>query len=224
MAFSPSVHRIQVRRTARLAILGTPSAASAWWVVLHGYGQLAGNFVEPFETIATTDRCVIAPEGLSRFYLDGMDNHERVGASWMTRDDRTHEIDDYVRYLDDVIEYVAGDANTPSICVLGFSQGAATASRWVLLGETTVDRMVLWGGAPAHDLDLSKHAGELGRLDLTLVSGTEDPYISDEQRSQVRDRLETLEIEATYRTFEGGHRIDTSTLEHLVADRPSPHR
>lgn len=216
MSHSPTLHTLRVTRTARVATLGTPSASASWWVVLHGYGQLAADFIQAFAPIVTPDRCVVAPEGLSRFYVDGMDAHEQVGASWMTRVAREAEIDDYVHALDATIRNLADDDAPSTLCVLGFSQGAATASRWALLGDTAVDRLVLWGGAPAHDLDLAEHAAALRRLDLTLVAGTEDSYVTAERRTAVRRRLQAHNIPVTIRTFDGGHRLDEATLRELV--------
>jgi predicted esterase len=216
MSDPPRLHTLQVARTARVATLGTPETASSWWVVLHGYGQLAADFVESFSSVAGPDRCVVAPEGLSRFYVDGMDTHEQVGASWMTREARDAEIRDYVRALDATVRHLAGDGPPSSIHVLGFSQGTATASRWALLGETAVDRLTLWGGTPAHDLDLSEHAAALRALDLTLVVGTNDPYVSEERRAAVRRRLQAHDIPVTVRTFDGGHRIAPAPLRALV--------
>ena len=110
------------------------------------------------------------------------------------------------------------DGTAPSIRVLGFSQGAATASRWALLGDTAVDRLVLWGGAPAHDLDLSAHAERLRALDLTLVTGTDDPYVTEERRAAVRRRLDRHDIPVTERTFEGGHRLDDAVLGEIASE------
>ena len=205
-------HTLRVDRTARVTTLGTPAAAATWWVVLHGYGQLANDFVSPFEGLATPDRAVIAPEALSRFYVDGLETHEEVGASWMTRAAREEEIADYVAYLDRVVEHFRPDGPSPSIRVLGFSQGAATASRWAVLGDTTVDRLVLWGGAPPPDLDLSAHAEALRGMDLALVVGTDDPYVTPERRAAARQRLERHNIPSTLHTFEGGHRLEQAPL------------
>jgi len=213
---TPALHTLQVARTARVATLGTPAEAVSWWVVLHGYGQLAADFIEDFAPLVMPNRCVVAPEGLSRFYVDGMDTHEQVGASWMTREAREAEIDDYVRALDATVRHLSDNGSPPSsLGVLGFSQGAATASRWALLGDTNVDRLVLWGGAPAHDLDLADHATLLRDLNLTLVVGTEDPYVTAERREAVRERLQTHDIPVTLRTFDGGHRLDAATLRSL---------
>jgi predicted esterase len=185
-------------------------------VVLHGYGQLAADFAQAFAPIATPDRSVVAPEGLSRFYVDGMDEHEQVGASWMTREAREAEIEDYVRALDATVQNLSGDDLPSSLCVLGFSQGAATASRWALLGDTAVDRLVLWGGGPAHDLDLAHHADRLRALDLTLVAGTNDPYVSPARRQAAEERIRRHDIPVTVRTFDGGHRIDEALLQSLA--------
>ena len=233
---TPDLHAVRVRRTAHVATLGTPAAAETWWVALHGYGQRAADFAEQCAALTGPDRAVVAPEALSRFYVDGLETHETVGASWMTRAAREDEIADYVEYLDTVVRRLRPDRGhrksagekedpgprpdqgerpeeaSPSICVLGFSQGAATASRWALLGDTAVDRLVLWGGAPAHDLDLSAHAERLRAMDLTWVVGTDDPYVTDERRAAVRRRLDRHDIPATLRTFAGGHRLDDETL------------
>ena len=219
-AAPPSLSSLQVSRTARIATLGSPEEASVCWIALHGYGQLAADFIEPFGPSVTAHRCVVAPEALSRFYVDEMDAHEEVGASWMTRDAREDDIQDYLRYLDRVVEHLYAGSTTPSIRVLGFSQGTATASRWALLGNTTVDRLVLWGGAPAHDLDLETHAPALRQLDLTIVLGTEDPYVTDDHRSAVRAQLARHDIPVTVHTYEGGHHLHRDTLSQVLRTDP----
>lgn len=213
---SSTSHTIRVSRTARIATLGAPSEAETWWVVLHGYGQLATDFVQHFEGVATPNRAIVAPEALSRFYVDDLDTHEQVGASWMTNEAREHEIADYLRYLDTVVDTLSPADPSPSISVLGFSQGAATATRWALLGDTPLDRLVLWGGAPAHDLDLATHAETLRSLDLAMVVGTDDPYVTPERRTLIKKTLARHDIPVTLRTFDGGHRLDETVLERVV--------
>ncbi len=215
MADPPTHHTVEVPRTARCVTIGA-LAAPVWWVVLHGYGQRAADSAEAARPLAAPDRCVVAPEGLSRFYVDGLDTHERVGASWMTREMREAEIQDYVRYLDAAVQRLAPPDASPTLRLLGFSQGAATASRWALLGDAPIDRLVLWGGAPAHDLDLSAHAASLRALDLTLVVGTDDPYVPPDRRRAVEAQLARHDIPVTVHTFDGGHRLDAPTLHTLV--------
>jgi predicted esterase len=205
---------LTVRRTARLCLLGDPAAPEHIYV-LHGYGQTADDFIQPFDAVASGDRCIIAPEALSRFYTDDMGEHREVGASWMTRRDREHEISDYVRYLDDVAVSLNSDDAPVSRTVLGFSQGTATASRWALLGETNVDRLILWAGAPAQDLDLASHADALRNMSPTLVAGTADPFITDERLDAVERWLQKHDIPADLHRFDGGHRLHRDTLATL---------
>ena len=62
------------------------------WFVLHGYGQLAGEFIRFFADLATDDSLVVAPEAMNRFYLVNPESaparDRPVGATWMTREDR----------------------------------------------------------------------------------------------------------------------------------------
>jgi len=127
-------HHITVPRTARYHALGDAATASEIWIVLHGYGHLARYFLRKFEGLEE-GRLIVAPEGLSRFYLD--DGHTRVGATWMTREDRELEIADQLTYLDQLTEHLrAGSRADIRLNVLGFSQGVATACRWAAIGRT----------------------------------------------------------------------------------------
>jgi len=214
----PALHHISTMRTARYATLGDPASAQEAWVVLHGYGQLAEYFIRPFRALDEGGRLIVAPEALSRFYLDAMSEHDRVGASWMTKADRECEIKDYVRYLDALYDRLMADglsADAP-VHVLGFSQGTATAGRWAVLGEARTDRLTLWAGGVPHDLDLDAHRALLQRLDLTLVIGTEDEYISADRVADEEARLDAHGISHRTIRFDGGHRIDPDVLANLA--------
>src|SRR5207247_6761190 len=94
-------HHLSVAKTARYVALGERSGGVAQvWFACHGYGQLAGRFLEKLRVLDDGTRYLVAPEGLSRFYLSEHPTERRVGASWMTREGRLAEIEDYVRYLD----------------------------------------------------------------------------------------------------------------------------
>src|SRR5258708_18756313 len=93
-------HHIGVTRSARYFTLGDSSrGVGEVWFVCHGYGQLASRFLEKLRVLDDGRRYLVAPEGLSRFYLSESPTERRVGASWMTREHRLAEIEDYVRYL-----------------------------------------------------------------------------------------------------------------------------
>ena len=207
-------HHITVPRTARYHTVGAAEARNVWFV-LHGYGQLARYFMRPFATLADGTRRIIAPEALSRFYLDGFDG--RIGATWMTSADREHEIDDYVRYLDALADEVLPEtSDAPHITALGFSQGTATACRWAALGRHTIDRLVLWAGGVPPDLDLAAHRAFFERVDLTLIIGAEDEFIPEQRVEEEIARLDEHGIPHRTIRFDGGHRIDPAVLKRVA--------
>jgi predicted esterase len=218
-------HRISVTRSARYFTLGgSPHGVADVWFVCHGYAQLAGRFVQHFEPLAEASRLVVAPEGLSRFYLDDTAvpaAERKVGATWMTREDRLSEIDDYVRYLDALRAVVLRQLGRTAVHVtaLGFSQGAATVSRWAARGATGVDRLILWGGELPPDLDLTAAAERFRRLRLLLVVGRDDAYITPKIVAREEERLRSHGIPYEVRWFEGGHEIDGEVLKQVAGVR-----
>lgn len=212
-------HHLTVTRTARYHQLGELSAATRRvWFVCHGYGQLAAYFVRHFAFLAEADSAtvVIAPEGLSRFYLSGNDG--RVGASWMTRDDRLAEIDDHVRFLNQLADHVL-DHCLPGVrvTVLGFSQGTATVSRWLARARFRPAHLILWAGSFPEDLEASTARELLTGLRLTLVVGTDDEYISTAQAAQLQQHIMALGATPTFLSFAGRHELNRALLSKLAA-------
>jgi predicted esterase len=224
-------HHLTVRRTARFFTLGTASEdVRDLWVVCHGYGQLAAPFLSSFMSIAAPSRLVVAPEALSRFYLDrasgASDPPPRVGATWMTREDRDSEIGDHVTYLDDLHDTVRGqlgtlgseaDSDHVRLHVLGFSQGVATAGRWMAYGRTRANALTLWAGSFPADVDLASLAARLDGSSVTLVVGARDELASWANADAQLQRFEDAGIAARLVTFDGGHRLDDATLASLTA-------
>jgi len=118
------------------------------WFAIHGYGQLAQYFIRKFSPLESQGICVIAPEGLSRFYLNqleegGFRGNDKVGATWMTKENRLTDIENYITYLNEIYHKEIGSSGK-RISVLGFSQGTATASRWVMANKIHFNRLILW--------------------------------------------------------------------------------
>ncbi len=206
-------HHLTVRRTARYFALGSPTASRVV-VALHGYGQQARYFARHFRALAGPRLRVIVPEALSRFYLD--DTFQRVGASWMTREDKAHEIRDQIGYLDALIREEVGSRRPHvHLTILGFSQGAATATRWAALGSTRVDRIVVWGGDVPHDLDLHIYGSRLPGL--TVVVGDSDYFATSDRVAALETRL--IEAALPYEKVEyvGGHRLHGATLARIMS-------
>lgn len=219
----PQEHHIQVQRTARYYTIGEPGPDTRdVWFVCHGYGQPAADFTREFEIIADPKRVIVAPEALSRHYVPtepGFHSAEtKVGASWMTREDRETEIADYVGYLDALYDEITAKVNhkNVSVTVLGFSQGGATANRWVTRGRSRVDRLVMWGAFLASDADLDEAATFFRDVKLTIVHGTKDQYSSEKLVAGYQKLLKEKAIPFELITFDGGHRMDRGILKSLA--------
>ena len=212
-------HHLRVERTARYYTMGGGGqGVEEAWFVLHGYRQAARRFARRFEVLAAPERIVVIPEALSRFYVDpspGRHGPEhRVGASWMTREDRDNEIADYVAYLDALADEVATTA-APAVrrrVVLGFSQGAHTASRWVVLGRPDAQELVLWGAGLATDLSPDALVAGLKGVRVTFVRGTRDKFRHRREEEAQYALLRELGVRFQVLTFPGGHEIAPEPL------------
>ena len=207
---------------ARYQTLGTlqPDTKKVWFVI-HGYGQLAEFFIRKFKSLEAKDIYVIAPEGLSRFYLEDVTKRsqggsQRVGATWMTRENRLMDIDNYLTYLNTLYQQVLGERKDLDITILGFSQGAATASRWVLDNKAQFNRLLLWAGMFPDDMDFERGHELLSNKEVQLVYGTQDPFLNDQRIVHMEGLTKKLNVPAKVMTFEGGHEIDEDTLSQLA--------
>lgn len=225
----PPSRRIRAPRTARYHLLGpAPHRAPEVWFVLHGYRQLAGRFLRRFRPLDDGRKLFVAPEALSRFYVDPSEGRHgpehRVGASWMTRVEREDEIRDYVEYLDLVAREVLGEREVAParVRLLGFSQGAHTAARWAVLGERPPDQLVLWGAHLPPDLPPERAPDRLSGLDLVLVEGREDPARDQGRRRDDDERLRGWGVAFRRLEHPGGHRLDTELLSSIAAEEPPP--
>ena len=211
-------HHMPVRKTGRYYIYGQPGPQiQHLWMLCHGYGQLARDFLDDCSPLWREDTLLVAPEGLSRFYQRG--GRGTIGASWMTSEDRLSEIDDYLLWLNGICTAVCDQCDSqPGISVLGFSQGGATAARWGLRGNARADRIVLWGTTlPAEELQT--YADAVLQTRLVIVDGEQDRIV---RRGEFEEGLAVLEdIGADYRVLRhpGGHELDGDILRNLGASR-----
>ncbi len=211
-------HSVITQKTARVSTYGTLSEKTKLvWIVTHGYGFLAEFFIKKFEELNPEENFVIVPEALNRFYVKDMNG--RVGASWMTSEDRENEINDYILYLDKVYETLTSQTDA-KIIGLGFSQGAATIARWAMQTHKRLNRIVFWGGNVPNDClkDISK----LNSLHPYLLVGDEDEFISKEVYESALNTLGNAGITFSHIFYKGGHAILTEPLLQLCSELTAP--
>ena len=211
-------HTLETKRTAQLYTLGEAGPhIRDLWVVLHGIGQQAAYFIKHFELLVDDTTMVVAPEGLSRYYLNG--KYERVGASWMTKLARLEEIDDQIHYLDKVMVMMreALPQEELRIRLLGFSQGVATAWRWMMQGETAPDSFVLWAGKNPEEYNDTLRL-RMDHIPFYGVAGTNDPFIKAGYLDMYYKKLSSEFPQLQTKTFEGGHNIHPEPLREIKVE------
>jgi predicted esterase len=200
------------QRTARYYSLGTPSdEVTDLWIVCHGYGQLARYFLRHFAPLDNGRTVIVAPEALSRFYLDGFSG--RVGATWMTKEDRLSEIEDQAAYLNLLLQTQLHQLpENVRVTIVGFSQGGATVSRWLASGAAPVHRLILWAASFPEDIDFTAGKAAFTNLPVAIVYGTQDEFITPESLRKKQQLMSEMGITPHIYTFEGGHTLDAATL------------
>lgn len=210
-------YHLKVERTARYSTYGTLSEKTehVWWVC-HGYGQLARYFLKKFEVLNPEKHFVIAPEALSHFYLEG---YQRVGASWITKENRLSEIEDYLNYLNQVHKQITEADNFPvnaDSLVLGFSQGVATAVRWVYDQKINCDHLVMWAGGFPFDVDFTRTKSVLGNSSLSFIRGSQDRIFTSNQFETEQQKMKDEKISPKILTYEGKHELNGEILQSLT--------
>jgi predicted esterase len=222
-----NTRHLPVARTARYHTLGPEHGdVTELWIVLHGYAQTAERFLRDFTALEDGRTLIVAPEALSRFYLETTlegRHGQVVGANWLTREDREADLADHLRYLDQLLHHLMDGFGTwrPRFSLLGFSQGSVMAARWVAQGSIHPERLILWGTPLPRDVPPATLAPRIGGMPVIFTAGDRDPYAPAETIEASADALREAGATARVCRFEGGHRIDRATLL-AAADRPDP--
>jgi predicted esterase len=207
----PNQHHIQVTKSARYFTLGQLSnQTKEVWLVMHGYAQLAAEFIQDFEVLNDGTRFIVAPEGLNKFYARGFGG--KPVATWMTSEDREAEITDYINYLTVLYQSLIIPPQV-KVVVLGFSQGVATASRFIHHTQQKIDDFVIYAGEIAAEL-VEPLSNKIKSLPVTYITGTNDPFITPEKHQKVYELMHQLNAKII--EFDGGHEIKKEVLINLI--------
>jgi predicted esterase len=203
-------HHIPVTKSARYYTLGSlDEQTEEIWFVIHGWAQLAEQYLNGFTSLDNGKRFIIAPEALNRFYIKI--GRPEVGATWMTREDRVYEIADYVAYLNTLYDSLPLSAHRAKIVVLGFSQGVATVSRWIYRNRRKVDTLVFYAGEPANELQNPESIASFDKTKNYFIYGTQDQFVNELNIQKYKDMLRGFE----FISFDGKHEINAEVLRSI---------
>ena len=185
------------------------------WIIFHGYGQLVEEFSTSFSDIDPEENVLIFPQGLSTFYLKGVD--KKIGANWMTAQDRDLDITNYLNYLDQMYEHEAKPhLDQLKLNILGFSQGGHTASRWINHSRVSYNKLILWGSGLAHEINKEHIETAFSKGKNFCVIGDNDRFISTEQLINATKRYSTIGFDHELIEYHGKHDIYPKVLKQLI--------
>lgn len=211
----PELHKINIKRTAHYYTLGTESkTAKDIWLVLHGYGQLASRIIRKFDQLDLSEKHIIAPEALNKFYFKR--EPLTLGATWMTMHQRLDEIQDYLHYLDEI--YTSLElSSAQSFNVLGFSQGSATIMRWLDHARPPVSRMINWAGEFPPDIDYDLLVPYLNTIPQKYYCvGDKDSIFTQDKVKLIVDFIAKTDPSISVNQFSGKHEINRDLLATLI--------
>jgi predicted esterase len=201
--------KIKIQKTARYISIGNKEKATVFIMALHGYGQLVTFFSRHFEGL-DEKYYIIIPEGLHRFYNSGSSG--RVGASWMTKEDRLTDISDNLNFLNEL--YLKENNITfKERILLGFSQGAATAFRWKQNNSGLFSSFISWGSAIPDEFE-ELNDGTFFKEKGYFVLGENDPYFKES--SKVIDDYDRRGF--TIIKYQGAHKFEKEVLKMVLND------
>lgn len=207
---------IEVTKTARYYQLGELNQSTKEvWLVCHGYGMLAEYFIRKFDVLLNDETVIIAPEAMSRFYNSGTSG--RVGASWMTKDDRLVDIQDNLNYMNQLMDMVQSKVNKDQVRfrLLGFSQGSPTAARWMHQSNWKPDVYISWASDIPVDVLQPENKATWRETEVIIACGDEDQFISPQRLETHLQTLKDYGLSFEMISFQGDHRIYPAVLLEL---------
>ncbi|MDH4474018.1 MAG: hypothetical protein QE487_15530 [Fluviicola sp.] len=207
-----STENISVERSMRYSLRQASKETKTLVYALHGYGQLASYFLRKVETVLPETVTLVAPEGMHRFYLQG--NSGRVGASWMTKEARELDITENTHALDRLHLELMETFCPEKILVIGFSQGGATATRWIANGAIKPNGFVSWASVFPPDITSMTKEDFDPSMKKWFVLGTEDPYFDLNNAEIACNEYREKQFEVL--RFSGQHDLNAPLVEQLI--------
>lgn len=205
-------YKIRAEKTGHYFTHGHLEASTRYvWVCLHGYGQLGRCFIQRFEFLDPAKHFVIAPEGLNRFYFEGV--NERPVSNWMTREDRLDEIADFIGFLESLRSKLGYDKHPQvKIICLGFSQGVTTLLRWLHDIRPRVDHLLLWAGGLPDELLFDHQREYFSGIASHYFLGDKDPYFASISLEDKASLIQSTGLNLKLHMFHGSHTVDEHAL------------
>ncbi len=183
-------------------------------LVLHGFGQVAAEFIKIFEPLVQRGVLVAAPQAPHQFYKSLADR--TVGFSWLTRYERDQSIRDFAAYMEKFYALLQREyrIDAQRVFVLGFSQGVSMAYRMWAHSAMPLSGMIACGG----DLppDVGERLSALPSLRVLLVHGRRDQIVPLQKAHEAQTQLSAAGFPVELFEFEGEHLIPPEAMSAIA--------
>ena len=211
-----STYEVEFKSSQPVHFLGNDENPDQVWVICHGYGQTAAEFMEDFKNLDLAKVLMVFPESISRFYHRG--HSGRVVGSWMTRLYRLQDIRNQNEYISAVWE----DLKTKGLLNdgvkrvgFGFSQGGATIARWADQNSDMVDELILWGCRFPPDLMDENLKNFRDEKLVRSFTGDQDEFFPPVELKKLKEMFSDVK-NLDWQIYEGGHQVDQEIMKTLI--------
>ncbi|MEQ3654430.1 MAG: esterase [Dokdonia sp.] len=188
------------------------------WFVFHGMGYLSKYFKKYFERLDPTNNYIIVPQAPSKYYQDK--TFKYVGASWLTKETTSLDLENVMRYIDAVWEAEKPKWKNKKIrlILMGYSQGVSIVTRWASSRKINCDHLLLHSGAIPQELTAKDFDFLSADTPVTYLYGNKDEYITAARKTEQQLKGNALFDERLkVEVFDGVHEVYTPFLKKLAA-------
>jgi len=186
------------------------------WIVCHGFGQLSKHFIRRFDILNRDKNFIIAPEGISKFYLHN--TYDSVGSSWITKENKEVEIKNQKKYFDSLFHSTLSgiDFSKIKINLLGFSQGVDVILRLIYYKKIQFNKLILWAGGFPNELDRSSYSFVNNKIQIFIVIGNKDKFYNKRNIKKYYEKINKIfKVKSNQIIFEGNHEVKREIIKFI---------
>lgn len=195
-----------------------PSKSYPLVIGLHGYGGNVENFASMWEKLENKNFIYLVPEAPYELRDPGITGPS-FGWFLQTPDRKMWEYTDPIT-AENIIkaaEKVASTYKIDGIYILGFSQGVSAAYLTAFQKPEMFRGVIAFAGSLPEDQFIpTKNSEAFKKLVYFIVHGKNDKAVAMQQSLNMKQRLEAWGCKPSFFEFDGGHWVDTDTLNNIL--------